>query len=186
MYNNPDKTLYLAWIKTHAGLIGNERADLLAKSVIEQGTADIDINWPYPRSLVNKVIKDNIRREWQQRWISSSKGRFTFKILNKVDESLVSPNRILKYFLSNHGAFPSFLHKIKKRPTELCDCGQVGDPVHYLFSRCPLMPSSFNFNRDRTLRQNMTDVLFDSRNYRKLCIIYNKLNSLFSFIKYKF
>lgn len=186
LLTHPEKKIYIGWIRAHVGEQCNERADALAKSVIDDNQYDCIEDVKLPRSILNRYSKEHMKRDWQKDWTSSEKGRYTYGILNKVNCEFISGNRILTYFLSGHGSFPEYLCKIKKRSNIKCDCGEVGSPLHYLFSKCPLMPTGFIFDRDRTLRQNLKSVLFKKSNYKQLSEIYNKLNQLYSFIRYKF
>lgn len=186
MLANPGKNLKICWIKAHAGFAGNERADTLAKEAIAAGGFDIEVSLPYPVSVFNIYNREKIINDWQTRWQVTDKGRDTYQILNKVDLTFISPNRIFTYFASGHGSFPAYLFKIGKRNTDKCDCGERGSVQHFLFANCPLMPLVFRFDRDRTLRQNFLDVLLNRWNYARLCQIYNRLNELYSFIKYRF
>lgn len=159
---------------------------MLAKGVILQDKADQFLRVPYPTSMFRRYFREKMLGEWQESWSSTEKGRHTYSILNKIDPTFVSPNVIVTYFISGHGAFPTFLQKIKKREDDNCNCGQRGDPKHYIFSNCPLVPHRFNFDKNKTLRQNMLEVLLKPGNYNRLRENYNKLNELYSFIKYRF
>lgn len=79
-----------------------------------------------------------------------------------------------------------YLKKIGKRQTDKCDCGQLGDVIHFIFGSCPLMPHRFSFNNALTVRQNLQNILLNDGNYSRLKDNYNKLNELYSFIRYKF
>lgn len=186
MINNPDKTVYISWVKAHVGLEGNERADFLAKAAIADGEDVLKEIIKFPKSCLNNWLKNKVLADWQNDWSVLDKGRDTFSVINKVNNDFICTDQVAQYFISGHGSFPAFLHNIKKRPSPRCDCGDIGTVKHYLFSRCPLMPYFFFFDRTKTLRQNLQRVLLDRNNYDKLYAIYNELNSRFSFIRYKF
>lgn len=185
LQQSANKFLEISWTKAHIGTLGNERADCLAKSVIIEDNYDIYEDLQYPISVINRYNKMKIVQDWQNDWKRSEKGRDTYMILNKVNTEFLVCNYVVQFFVSGHGSFPTFLHKIGKRRSNKCDCGDLGNVTHYIFSRCPFMPYFFNFDKSRTLRENLRAVLFNPVNHQKLTENYNVLNSLYSFIKYK-
>lgn len=180
------KLIFISWVKAHVGLIGNERADLLAKNAILGGDDVEQLVVKFPISSIKKWCKDMSLAEWQRDWNNSDKGRDTYTVLNKVNRDFVCFNFVAHYFITGHGSFPAYLHSIKKAPSPLCECGNRGTVTHYLFKSCSLVPIFFKFDKNKTLRQNLQQVLLSKQNYDKLCDIYNALNSKYSFIKYKF
>lgn len=178
----------MGWTRAHIGTVGNERADSLAKLAIESENSDITAIIPYPISLVKRIGRDTMIKEWQQDWSSSENrnGRDTYRVIKKVREDFLCSNQVIQYYLTSHGSFPCYLKKIGKKANDLCECGRIGDVTHYLFGRCPHMPYFFYFDNSQTVSKNITRVLFNGDNYRKLCDNYNKLNEMYSFIKYKF
>lgn len=128
---------------------------------------------PYPISLVRSNYGKKTKQDWQDYWNKTDKGRYTYNILKAVDSRFACPSQIVLYFISSHGSFPKYLHKINKRSTSKCDCGSEGDAFHYLFGNCMLMPKHFKFNRNMTVRKNFINILFDNRNYNHLRQIYN-------------
>lgn len=183
LHQNPEKFIQIAWIKAHAGIDGNERADQLAKSVLLDNQFDEYIDVLYPVSLVNRHFKNKLLTDWQEYWSTSDKGRDTYEVLNKVDVDFVCTHRLIIYFISGHGSFPSFLYKIGKLNSDRCPCGSRGTPIHYIFGKCKIMPHHFHFDRNLTLRENLQKILFSPTYYRTLADNYNVLNEKFSFIR---
>ena len=183
-----NKFLYIKWVKTHVGIYGNERADSLAKQVLEENDEfyDHELDIPYPISYLKKNISKKIDTDWQEHWDNSEKGRDTYKIIKKINRNYLCKNQVSLYFLTGHGSFPSYLFKINKKDDDLCVCGSTGNPQHYLFGRCSLIKNNFNFNTLKTLRQNMYEVLHDESKYKDLNRIYNILNKKYSFINFIF
>lgn len=157
LINNPNKKFYLSWIKGHAGIEGNERVDRLAKQPLLNNNPIDNFNIPFPISYLKSLLKQELLAKWQFRWDYLDTGRYTYNFLPTVKlSSLINnkTNRIIFYFLTGHGSFPTFLYKINKLTTDLCICGCQGHPLHYVFDSCPLVPHKFKSNSSLTLFQN--------------------------------
>ena len=142
----PLKIVSFSWVRGHTGIIGNETADKLAKQAAQ--TVNIkSFNFvPFPPSFLKYQLKQNFFLQWQNIWTTSEKGRFTFNFFPKVSTSLQIVNRELIIFLSNHGPFQSYLHRIGKRSSPLCICGQNSTSLHYILV-CPLT-STYHTKKD--------------------------------------
>lgn len=186
LLSNPDRLINFVWVKAHAGDPGNERADQLAKEATSQANSNRSITVLYPRSVFNNYCRSQIHDSWQRSWTTSDKGRDTYNILHRVNSDFICGGRLISYFLSGHGSFPVYLKKIGRMQTDNCDCGQKGSVAHYLFGKCQFIQQNFTFDKRKTLRENFASVLFGKKNYNRLCNIYNTLNDMYSFIKYKF
>lgn len=110
----PQKTEIIGWTRAHVGTPGNERADLLAKQAIIETDSDVKENIPHPVSLIKRIGKLNMIKDWQLSWIESKKGRDTYRIIKKVDDSFVCSGQLTQYFITSHGSFPEYLAKIGK------------------------------------------------------------------------
>lgn len=181
-----NKMLHIGWVKAHVGITGNERADYLAKSVIQDDVYDKEIEISIPQSYLNLHIKKTLIKEWQSYWNKSTKGRDTFAIIRRVSLDYLCDSQISVYYITAHGSFPSFLHKIGRRENDRCNCGKRGDVRHFLFDKCPLIPYRFSFIRNRSIEWNIRNVVLANSNYDKLRKIYNQLNKYYSFIRYVF
>ncbi|GBO33982.1 Putative protein in type-1 retrotransposable element R1DM [Araneus ventricosus] len=122
----------LSWVKAHVGVPGNEWADLQAKQAINTGEEMII---PAPRSYLNRKIKSYILNSWSTYWnnYDSASGTRVREYIASVSPKFLIQNKILIYFLSGHGPFPSYLFRFKKLESPLCVCGLVGDADHYTF-----------------------------------------------------
>ena len=145
----PQKTVSFTWVRGHTGIMGNEAADKLAKQAAQNFNINTFNFVPFPTSFLKYQLKQNLLLQWQTTWTSSEKGRYTFKFFPKASTSLQIVNRELVIFLSNHGPFQSYLHRIGKRSSPLCICGQLSTSLHYILE-CPLT-STFHIRKDPNL-----------------------------------
>jgi hypothetical protein len=86
-----------------------------------------------------RMLKIDTFRSWQEEWENSTKGRWTYtlipKVINWANRSHGEINFHLTQFLTGHGSFGSYLHRIQKRDTSECQlCGIIPDtPKHAIF-----------------------------------------------------
>lgn len=86
--------------------------------------------------------KDELWRLWQQRWTSSSRAAWTRQLIPEVKAWAERKNGEVGYyltqFLTGHGSFGDFLHRIGKRTTDICeDCDEEPDSPYHVFFECP-------------------------------------------------
>lgn len=151
----------LAWIPSHCGIIGNEKADSLAKT-----GAELNVN---PAQLLCSVseflpeIRNSIIQSWQEQWNISavSKGTFFYNIkptltrkpwfhnlhLTKASVSTLTRIRL------NHCSTPAHLNRIKVIDSDLCSCGERGD-INHIFFYC-----SNHSNQSTLLYHNITKII---------------------------
>lgn len=145
--------IHFGWIKAHAGTLGNEIADLAAKSAALQSSsqsptsthynfnqvnnAHIPLPQPLPKSKLKRDIKEITLELWQTYWNNIDTGRKTYSYFPKPDTQRLISNKWLNQFYTGHGCFPFYLNRFKCIPSPYCICGDIGHPDHYIFS-CPL------------------------------------------------
>jgi len=176
----PNRKIHLSWIKAHVGHLGNEIADTLAGDSVELARDSVTI--PYPISIINNYIKNQLINNWQFYWDSSEKGMYTKGIISEVDLNIQFKNSILNIFVSGKGSFPTFLHKMGKLETDKCDCGGEGSPLHYLAVKCSFSNLYIKLKPIESLHNYFKRLDNSKYNIDKVKKIYNKLNENFSFI----
>ena len=77
------KRILIKWAKLHIGTIGNERADSLTRSALENDEYDEELLITYPISLVKRYFRNKIINDWQIYWQTSEKGRDTYNDIKK-------------------------------------------------------------------------------------------------------
>ena len=98
----------------------------------------IEERWAIYNGADRKTARESLNARWQERWTTSSKGRWTHKIIPEIAKWLNGPCLEADYYLtqalSGHGCFNAFLYKRKKSDTDLCPyCGKLDDAEHTLF-----------------------------------------------------
>ncbi|GFT11305.1 putative 115 kDa protein in type-1 retrotransposable element R1DM [Trichonephila clavipes] len=68
-----------AFVRGHTGVLGNERADWLAKAATKR-KIDIDVN--IPKSFYKKITNERMMKSWNQEYLISNKGSITKKFFS--------------------------------------------------------------------------------------------------------
>ncbi|GFV89124.1 retrovirus-related Pol polyprotein from type-1 retrotransposable element R1 [Trichonephila clavipes] len=117
-----------AFVRGHTGVLGNERADWLAKAATKR-KIDIDVN--IPKSFYKKITNERMMKSWNQEYLISNKGSITKKIFPTINKRLSChhfyTNYKLTQFLTGHGNFKSYLNKFNLGPSSFCDCNIGGE-----------------------------------------------------------
>ncbi|KAL0821384.1 hypothetical protein ABMA28_005970 [Loxostege sticticalis] len=147
------KDVSLFWIKAHAGLLGNERADDLAKeaALASKRKADYD---RCPISYAKNIIRSRSILLWNDRYKSGETAAVTklffpsagdaYKIIRKI-----KPEGLLTQVLTGHGGFSQYLHRFKCRESPSCDCDPEKDQtILHLLIECPAHDKArYNFSQ---------------------------------------
>lgn len=131
LLKRPD--VQLRWVKAHAGTLGNEEADKLAKAATQ---LPADIWSPFPRKFIKNCIRRECMVQWQDEWDAGTTGRRVYALFPRVDARPKLFQRQLTHLITGHGPFPTYLSYIFGR-CDRCACGEIGHPDHF-FTTCPL------------------------------------------------
>lgn len=180
---HPLFTFNIGWIWGHTNIEGNVIADNLAKSpILDPTVISHTILYPLPASFLKLISLSYLIQDWESLWHSAPARLYTFQFFQKPTLNLHTDDQTIIYFLTGHRSFPSFLYKIGRRDDDLCNCGNTGHPLHYVYESCP--PMKYNSNLD--LFQNFVILIRTKQSIFKLRQNYNILNTLYSFIRYTF
>lgn len=140
---NQNKDVSLFWIKAHAGLQGNERADELAKDAALKTKKRPDYD-QCPMSYVKRQIRLRTLEQWNQRYQTSQTGALTRLFLPDATDAYklvrkIKPTGTLTQVMTGHGGFSEYLNrfKLKESPSCACEPGQ-NETVSHMLLDCPI------------------------------------------------
>ncbi|XP_067118884.1 uncharacterized protein [Centruroides vittatus] len=129
------------WIKGHSGDLGNERANLLARSAPNSSgqTCYSKISTTYLKSKINSIFLE----EWQARWDSADTGRLTHNFIPDINAWIKNPHHSttfqLTQLLTGHGNLKTYLRRFLGKTDNFCKCNlnEEEDTQHIIY-HCPL------------------------------------------------
>ncbi|KAI5638731.1 dnaJ domain-containing protein [Phthorimaea operculella] len=135
-------SVILYWIKAHARIAGNERADEWAKqAALKSRTAQVYDD--FPLSYAKGCIRADTLALWQERYTSSNTGsttkmffgdvRLAHKVLMKI-----GIKNIRTQLMSGHGGIRAYLYRFKLVDNPYCTCdGSKEETVRHILFECP-------------------------------------------------
>ncbi|XP_069365321.1 uncharacterized protein [Maniola hyperantus] len=189
-----DKHVNLFWIKAHAGLEGNERADYLAKEAALKSKRAFDYD-SCPVSFIRRGIRMHSLDEWNRRYQTSETAGVTrvffpdaiaaYRTIGKI-----KVDRFVTQVLSGHGGFSEYLHrfKCKESPSCVCDPGCSESVLHVLLD-CPVYDyDRYNIESKigmKLSKGTVSEIIFSKKHRdcfleycKKLCIAVNNRNKV--------
>ncbi|KAL0811622.1 hypothetical protein ABMA28_009992 [Loxostege sticticalis] len=174
------KDVSLFWIKAHAGLLGNERADDLAKEAALALKRKPDYD-RCPVSFAKRTIRYRSIVEWSDRYANGETAATTklffpdagdaYRLIKKI-----KPAGLLTQILTGHGGFSQYLHRFKCRESPSCDCDPaVEQTVPHLLVDCPIYSVlRFNFEQssNETIKVEKFNELITNKSTRDSFILY--------------
>ncbi|KAL0892590.1 hypothetical protein ABMA27_014319 [Loxostege sticticalis] len=174
------KDVSLYWIKAHAGLQGNERADELAKEAALALKRKPDYD-KCPVSFAKKSLRSRSIIKWNERYKLGETASITkmffpdaggaYRLIRKI-----RPAGLLTQVLTGHGGFSQYLHRFKCGENPSCDCDpDVHQTVPHLLSNCPIF-DQLRFDFEQKYREKITEAkyheLIGSKATREAFIVY--------------
>lgn len=86
-----------------------------------------------------KLYRDELVNSWQNRWQSSTRGRWTYRFFPSVVTRLATPiwlNHRVVQFLSGHGNFRAKLHSFNLTDSDMCECSREPETVEHILFVC--------------------------------------------------
>lgn len=136
------KSVKIAWIKSHTGLAGNERADELAKkaALSDNLTPSYD---NFTLSYAKRTIRAATIDEWQLRFDEVRAGSAIKLFYNNVRQAhrtiaCTNHNNLRSQLLTGHGGVKSYLHRFKLAADPFCVCdGDSEETIEHIITKCP-------------------------------------------------
>ena len=137
------KRIKLFWIKAHAGMEGNERADEYAKSAAlgKKTRPDYD---KCPISYIKSQIRMETLDVWNQRYQTEQTAKTTkiffpnareaYQLIRKME---LDP--LLVQVLTGHGGFSEYLNRFKCKESPACACSTgANESIEHVLTECPI------------------------------------------------
>ncbi|RVE50582.1 hypothetical protein evm_004809 [Chilo suppressalis] len=176
------QTVSLYWIRAHVGVIGNERADQLAKGAA-LGLKSKSHYDCCPISFVKRHVRAVTKAKWESRYRSENTaattkaffpcGESAFGVVRKIEM-----DGIAAQIFTGHGGFSAYLHRFKKKDTPRCVCDpNTEEDIFHVLLDCPL------YSRERhdaqtalntpLRKDNLKEIMIESK-YREIFIKFSK------------
>ncbi|CAH2109324.1 unnamed protein product [Euphydryas editha] len=148
------KQISLYWIRAHAGLEGNERADHLAKEAALKSKCAFHYD-SCPVSFIKRNIRSQSIDEWNRRYRAGDTAGVTKLFFPDAEEAYgvigkIKVDRFVTQVLTGHGGFSEYLYrfKCKDSPSCVCDPGCPESVLHTLLE-CPI----YDYERHKLEKQ---------------------------------
>ena len=153
---NRSKTVILGWTKAHAGTMGNEIVDQLAKNIAK--TKPVCPIFNIDKMELIRTIKNQSLNEWQVSW-DSRRGKWSHHWNNDTKKTMRTKNfsnlhsELLNNFFAGSSPFNSKLNLWGLKDTANCDIDndETETPRHFLF-QC---------RKTQDLRKNLKEIIRD-------------------------
>lgn len=108
-----------------------------------------------PSQSLKARLAAAVTRKWQEMYTNSPKGSWTKELIPEVGRETPGIDFHVSQGLSGHGVFREYLFRMRRSPSELCDCGQPETAEHVL-RHCPLYttgrPETLDAKNEESLR----------------------------------
>jgi len=126
-----------SWVKAHAGIEGNELADIQANRASTKGTIP-ETYTRIPKSVVVRHLKEESAMKWQTNWTQTTKGSTTKEYFPNIEGRLkmkLYHTGNLTTILTGHGNIKAYLHRLHISEDPMCPCGK-GEQTEHIIYEC--------------------------------------------------
>ena len=129
----------ILWTPGHAGIVGNDEADILAKEAAEEAR-----NLPPENNIltlqdIKKGAEKSTEAKWLRRWTISDRGRDLYEKMPSLNPRPLydHPSKLMfSIFIqlrTGYSTLNNYRHKMgQTNITPLCECGQIESETHFL------------------------------------------------------
>ena len=152
--------LQFSWVKAHVDILGNEKADTLAKEAAMSTDAP-ECYDKVPISVVKSELEVSGAKKWQREWDQSTKGQITKQYFPDIAARLNMELNLTHNFtlmVTGHGNINSYIHHFRIRETPTCPCGTQDQTIDHLLFECELLQKERNVLTTNILKTNMWPV----------------------------
>lgn len=116
--------------------------DLLVRESGQRYDRTRTVRDPVVLESIRRATRAEVLRQWQERWERSTAGRWTYRIIPRVDEWVNRGHGQVSFYLTQaltgHGSFKAFLHRFKRARDPFCEfCeGKHEDDAEHTFFEC--------------------------------------------------
>ncbi|XP_052751319.1 uncharacterized protein LOC128200797 [Galleria mellonella] len=174
--------VHFYWVKAHIGIIGNERADDLAKTAaLKKKTRPIYDR--FPLTYAKKLLREKSLDKWQNLYTESNTAAITKLFLPDVRKAYkivkaIDIDNTTTHLLTGHGGNRSYLHRFKltDNPNCLCD-NETPQTIQHLMFDCQRFSKDRHeceMRMDATLSENNIEYIFEDNLTRDIFIKFAK------------
>jgi len=127
-----------SWVKAHAGTLGNEVADKLAKEAARSKNMQCVFD-RIPKSTLKYKAEEESKKEWQTEWSTSHKAAATRQYFPTVQDRLRLKLKLtpkITAVLTEHGMTKAYLHRFHLREDATCSCGNEYQTMDHILFHC--------------------------------------------------
>ena len=145
-----------AWVRGHAGITGNERADHLAKQAASNTSRRKVFN-EFPLSYAKAITRQETLESWEEEYKNSTTGGVTKLFFQNIKQALEFRKHHnisfeLTQALTGHGALKHYLHRFKIIQSPVCPCDDTSEQtVAHVLAACHMFHRE-RFKLERRLR----------------------------------
>ena len=137
--------IHFLWVPSHCGIIGNETADYLTKSVFRSNDESfksdvqiIELETKLTYSEVKSIIRHHCLEKWNQKYIQPTTGSQYKSLFPDVQsKNPKHHNNQIFRLQTGHCRLNYHLHRIAKHQTGLCQVCNVPESVSHFLFHCP-------------------------------------------------